>query len=262
MKRIGILLLALCLALSLFAGCSGDENTKDPKPTAATQPPASAPAKPTATANVTVPPTEAPTPDLNADPKVDAMLFRFWTEDEFAWENYNNASETGVPENVQIMNAEVSYEKDAGLKIIAQTEDPYFVIVPSSDTGEEFSLADYPILKIRMKNMSPSVRGELYIARGGTKIVAAEDKLPFEISANDTEFKEYIVDIGAVNGEKYLDAGEVSVMRVDAVNIKEVEPSAADSYEAGTPYQIYIDYFGFFKTTAEAEAWNPAHVTK
>lgn len=77
------------------------------------------------------------------------------------------AAVTGLPEASLILAAELEYAEGAGLKITPQTQDPYFFIVPSSDTGESFSFAEYPILKIRMKNESPSELGELYIATNG-----------------------------------------------------------------------------------------------
>ena len=268
MKKLTGIFLSLCLVLSLFAACG--EKKENPEATATTN--ATATTKATATAKATDPATAEPTaaeptaaaPTAEPDPEVDAMLFRFWTEDEFGWENIRDAAAvTGLPEASLILAAELEYAEGAGLKITPQTQDPYFFIVPSSDTGESFSFAEYPILKIRMKNESPSELGELYIATNGQNVVSADDKLPFEITPNDTEFKEYIVDLKELKGEEYVNAGNVSALRVDAVNYKLVEnPTAEEAYENGTPFAIYIDYFGFFKTVADAQAWNPAHVAK
>lgn len=86
MKKLTGIFLSLCLVLSLFAACG--EKKENPEATATTN--ATATTKATATAKATDPATAEPTaaaPTAEPDPEVDAMLFRFWTEDEFGWEN-------------------------------------------------------------------------------------------------------------------------------------------------------------------------------
>lgn len=159
--------------------------------------------------------------------------------------------------------AELEFEEDAGLKITVQSGDPYFLIVPASDTGETFSLEEYPVLKIRIKNESPSTTGEFFIARNGQNNVAAGDEIQYDITANDTEFKEYIVNLKELKGESFVSAGDVSALRVDTVNLTSAKnPTAEEAFSDAEPFVVYIDYFGFFKTVADAEAWNPAHVAK
>ena len=154
--------------------------------------------------------------DHDADPEVDAMLFRFWTEGEYGWINIDSAGDTGLPSDSLVIGVQLEYEDEAGLKIIAQTGDPYFLIVPASDMGEYFSLADYPVLKIRMRNETPSTVGELFINRSGANNVTADDEIQYDITANDTEFKEYIIDLKELMGEE---AFEKFGMQTDTTHI-------------------------------------------
>ena len=263
MKKWMMVLLSLCLSLSPFTACSNQEEneeaTASPTAAATATPTAESAETPESTSEAT--PTTAPEEDPDADPEVDAMLFRFWTEGEYGWINIDSAGDTGLPSDSLVIGVQLEYEDEAGLKIIAQTGDPYFLIVPASDMGEYFSLADYPVLKIRMRNETPSTVGELFINRSGANNVTADDEIQYDITANDTEFKEYIIDLKELMGEEFVSAGEVSALRLDVVNLADVEdPTAEDAYADGEPYTVYIDYLGFFKTVEDAEAWNPAHL--
>ena len=264
MKKWITFILTICLAVSLFTACGekqeAPEKTASPKATASVTAKTTESAKATPETTPTVVPTKAP----DADPEVDAMLFRFWSEEEYGWENITNAAdETGLPEYALKVAAELEFEEDAGLKITVQSGDPYFLIVPASDTGETFSLEEYPVLKIRIKNESPSTTGEFFIARNGQNNVAAGDEIQYDITANDTEFKEYIVNLKELKGESFVSAGDVSALRVDTVKLTSAKnPTAEEAFSDAEPFVVYIDYFGFFKTVADAEAWNPAHVAK
>ena len=243
MKKWMMVLLSLCLSLSLFTACSNQEEneeaTASPTAAATATPTAESAETPESTSEAT--PTTAPEEDPDADPEVDAMLFRFWTEGEYGWINIDSAGDTGLPSDSLVIGVQLEYEDEAGLKIIAQTGDPYFLIVPASDMGEYFSLADYPVLKIRMRNETPSTVGELFINRSGANNVTADDEIQYDITANDTEFKEYIIDLKELMGEEFVSAGEVSALRLDVVNLADVEdPTAEDAYADGEPYTCLL----------------------
>lgn len=265
MKKILATILSVCLMLSLFAACKDKEgdadNTPTPKTTATATAKATAGSTATAAATATSSATAKPESTPAADPEVDAMLFRFWTEDAYAWENIKNVLDTGIEDFAIKINVDFEYEEGAGIKIMAQTGDPYFLIFPSSDTGKTFSLKDYPILKIRMKNETPATSSQFFLARNGKNNVTGDDELSFDISANDTEYKEYIVNLQETKGEEYIGAGDVSALRIDAVDLYGVkDPTPEDAFKDSEPYTVYIDYFGFFKTVEDAQAWNPGHI--
>lgn len=262
MKKIMTTLLSICLLVSLCVACKDKDEDGGVKSTPTSKPTVAATATITATPTAQATPSATPSGTPASDPEVDAMLFRFWMEDEYAWENISNVKETGLEDYAIKINVDLEYEEGAGIKIIPQTGDPYFLIFPSSDTGKTFSLKDYPVLKIRIKNESPATTGQFFIARNGQNNVTGDDEIHFTITAEDSEFKEYIVDLKEANGEAYINAGNVSALRIDAVDLYGVkDPTPEDAFKDGDPYTIYIDYFGFFKTMEDAQAWNPGHVT-
>ena len=58
-----------------------------------------------------------------------------------------------------------------------------------------------------------------------------------------------------IKGQSYIDGRTtVGSVRLDGLSISETELAETDSAI------LYIDYFGFFKTVEDANAWNPAHV--
>ena len=259
LKKVLVLIMAVCLSVSLFAACGSDEGTADAtKAPASKAPAASATVAPTVapTAAPTEAPTEAPTAaPFVEDPAVDAILYRFHHADKYMWEveDFMTSDDTGVGQTALGAACNYWHEEGEGLAIEIVLEDPYFRMPFTGETGEEFNLSEYPIFKIRLKNETVANDFEMFLGKSG---IAPGDEFRVEISTEDTEYKDYIVNLAEIKGQTYVDERvPVKGLRMDALHFDAGELDSSDSK------MIYIDYFGFFKTVEEAQNWNPSHVT-
>lgn len=245
-KKVLVLIMAICLSISLFAACGGVEGGLEATKSPASESPAT---EAPATETPTVAPTEEPTKEPVAeDPEVDAKLFRFHVADNYMWdtETFITSDESGVGETFLGVACNYWYEDGEGLAIEVLLVDPYFTLPNTGENGEEFSLADYPIFKVRLKNETLATKFEAFIGAGDH--VVPGDEFQIDISSEDTEYKDY-------KGQSYIDGRTtVGSIRLDGLSISETELA-----ESGSAI-LYIDYFGFFKTVEDANAWNPAHV--
>ena len=254
LKKVLALIMAVCLSVSLFAACGSDEGTANAT-VAPTKAPTAAPtAKPTAKPTPT--PTEEPTPEpFVEDPEIDAVLYRFHYADKYMWEveDFITSEETGTGQTAMGAACNYYHEEGEGLAVEVFMEDPYFRLPFTGETGEEFNLSDYPIFKIRLKNESAATKFEMFLGKSG---IAAGDEFRVEISTEDTEYKDYVVNLAEIKDQAYVDdRSPVKSMRMDALHFEAGEFDASDSTT------LYIDYFGFFKTVEDANNWNPSHVT-
>ena len=258
--------MVMCLTASLFAACGETEATPD----ATKAPTAAATATAVATATATAAPTEAPTEEPTeapteaptkapsaADPEVDAKLYRFYNPDDYMWasESFITSEDEGTGLTAVGPACIYFYDEDESALCIQLTNyDPYFPIKGGED-GENFNLSEYPVFKIRLKNETCFEMFEtfLMIGTGAT----GDDNFRFEITSEDEEYKEYIIDIGEKNGQEFLTKRDpISGVRLDALAIG---PESVNDLANPSPY-LFIEYFGFFKTVEDAQNWNPAHV--
>ena len=259
LKKVLVLIMAVCLSVSLFAACGSDEGTTNAtKAPASKAPAASATVAPTQapTKAPTAEPTEAPTPKpFVEDPAVDAILYRFHHADKYMWEveDFISSDDTGVGQTAIGVACNYWHEEDEGLAIEVLLTDPYFMLTGKGDAGKEFNLADYPIFKIRLKNETLATKFEAFVCAGAH--AKGGEEFQIDITAEDTEYKEYIVNFAEIKDQAYMDAkAPVGAIRMDALSISDAEISEGDSST------IYVDYFGFFKTVEDAQNWNPSHV--
>ena len=259
LKKVLVLIMAVCLSVSLFAACGSDEGTADAtKAPASKAPAASATVAPTEapTAAPTEAPTEAPTAaPFVEDPAVDAILYRFHHADKYMWEveSFMSSDDTGVGQTAMGAACNYWHEEGEGLAVEVLLEDPYFMII-GTESGESFNLADYPVFKIRLKNETLATQFEAFIC-AKTHAQAGEE-FRVDISSEDTEYKDYIVDFTQIKDQAYVDGkAPVGGIRMDTVHISGTDLSDSESA------MVYIDYFGFFKTVEDAQNWNPSHVT-
>ena len=265
MKKLLSLIMVMCLSVSLFAGCGGEETSSDATKAPSASAPATAPA--TATAKPTEKATTAPSADATAtpttkpdgkeDPEVDAKLYRFYNPDKYMWDSESFISSEDEGTGLTAVGPACIYfydEDESALCIQLTNYDPYFPIKGGED-GENFNLSEYPVFKIRLKNETCFEMFEtfLMIGTGAT----GDDNFRFEITSEDEEYKEYIVDIGEKNGQEFLTKRDpISGVRLDALAIGE---ESVNDLANPSPY-LFIEYFGFFKTVEDAQNWNPAHV--
>ena len=255
MKKIVIFMLALCMCLTLFAGC-GQDSDGTAKPTLA---PTAAPTVAPTLAPTAVP-TEAPSPtpvvDYNApDPEVDAFLYRFYNSEKYMWtaESFISPDEVGSGNTIKGEACQYYYDdSENALAVEILIDDPFFLIA-ATETGEKLDLSQYPVFKIRFKNETNCNTFESFVqTTAGAK---AEDNFRFEVSTEDEEFVDYIYDIGKL-GQSFLDARkEVYGIRLDGLAMGPEVLAECDS-----PY-FYVQYFGFFKTVEDAQNWNPGFLT-
>jgi hypothetical protein len=252
-KKLLVLIMAVCLSVSLFAACGSNEGTAD----ATKAPAASATVAPTVAPTIvpTSEPTEAPTPKpFVEDPAVDAILYRFHHADKYMWEveEFMTSEDTGIGHTAMGAACNYWHEEDEGLAIEIHLTDPYFMIL-GTESGEAFNLADYPVFKIRLKNETVSEKFETYVC--AKNYAQSGESFQIDITAEDTEYKEYIVNFAEIKDQAYIDAkAPVGGIRMDGLQISEEELAESDSN------MLYIDYFGFFKTVEDAQKWNPSHV--
>ena len=254
-KKLLVFIMTICLIASIIAACGSDQGTT----TDATKAPASK--APAASATVvptvapTAEPTEAPTPKpFVEDPEVDAVLYRFYHADKYMWEveEFMTSDDTGVGHTALGAACNYWHGEDEGLAIEILLTDPYFMIL-GTETGESFNLADYPVFKVRLKNETIAEKFELYVC--AKNYAQSGESFQIDITAEDTEYKEYIVNFAEIKDQAYMDAkAPVGGIRMDGLQISESELAESDSN------MLYVDYFGFFKTVEDAQNWNPSHV--
>ena len=273
MKKLLVLIMVMCLTVSLFAGCGESETTTDATkaPAVSATPAGNSTKEPEATEEPTKEPeateeptkepeaTEEPTEEPTAqDPEVDARLYRFYNPDQYMWDSESFISSEDEGTGLTAVGPACVYfydEDESALCIQLTNYDPYFPIKGGED-GENFNLSEYPVFKIRLKNETCFETFEtfLMIGTGAT----GDDNFRFDISSEDEEYKEYIIDIGETNGQDFLTKRDpISGVRLDALAIGS---ESVNDLANPSPY-LFIEYFGFFKTVEDAQNWNPAHVT-
>lgn len=239
-KKIMLILLAACLAITCFAGCKKEEDPKATnKPTAKATAAATPTTKPTATAAAATPTAEATTAPTQA-PVVDGVVFRFDNEDDYdssegayagSFAGYNNITDP----------FEVTKENGMTFEILGN--DPYVMY-----TGfDPFELSEYPFMKVCIKNNTPSEKYEAFIIPSTAAGAAAGDDFNDVISANDTEFKSYVFDLTTLKSDAYINR-TVGSIRLDNVSLdgKTLTDDMTFSYK----------YIAFFKTAEAANAYN------
>lgn len=141
-------------------------------------------------------------------------------------------------------------DKPASMKVYIEGSDPYFYLYSNVATGNkiDLNLQEYPFLKVVMKNNTSSSKFELYTFEQGSNCTDAGRITVSGISTNDTSFKTYYIDLranGASNtlsvskGSQSLDR-HFSALRFDV---------------PGSSGTVEIQYIGFFKTMADAQAY-------
>ncbi|MDR0287200.1 MAG: hypothetical protein LBI03_05790 [Clostridiales bacterium] len=140
-------------------------------------------------------------------------------------------------------------------KNVSGNNDPYVAISVDIDADT------YTWVKFRIKNISDCKVCQFYFITTGTGGVnSANAKTEFQISTNDTDYKDYIINIPDANeattGTSSLWSGTASMFRMDFFSM-----SAANGIVAEGP-AMYVDYIAFFKTQEDAMAYTePAVVT-
>lgn len=246
-KRLLLILLAACLAITCFAGCGKEEdsgkatNKPTSSPTATATKAATATATPapketaTATAAATPDAGKTATPDGEVG---DAMVFRFDSEEDY--NNKTGAFAYAFGKQKMLGGIEVSDEEGLSLKI--EGNDPFVYY----SGFEPFDLSKYPYMKICIKNPTPESIFEIFIVPEGIGEASGGDVFTGgPITEEDTEFKTYVFDIEGEMGASYMNR-VVELLRLDCVQI-----SGPD-----TDYIFNLKYIGFFKTEAEANAYN------
>lgn len=236
-KQIVTLLLAGCLAVGCFAGCKDSEKESTPtnKPTSKPTASATATVKPTEAATATPAPTATPGADATNAPVVnpdDAVIFRFDSDGDFEY-TFENPKMLGP----------VDASEETGLILTFLGHDPY-----THFTGfDPFDLQEYPFMKVCIMNPTPETTFELFlIPTEQNRAAVAEDCFTGEpISAEDTEFKSYVFDIAKSCGADYLNR-TIEAIRLDCIQMDESDV---------TDYEFYLKYVAFFKTEAEANAY-------
>lgn len=241
-KRIISIILAACLAIVCFAGCGKDDDSGK----ATNKPTASPTAKATQTATATTAPTQTPTasPDSEKTPLPavepgDPIVFRFDSEEDY----HNKTGAFAYPFGKQKMLGSIDVSDEDGLILKIEGNDPYVYY----SGFEPFDLSEYPYMKICIKNPTPATSFEIFFVPAGAGGAAAGDLFTGNsITAGDTEFKTYVFDIAKKNGDAFL-GRTVEMLRLDCVNLDN---------NAETEYILNLKYIAFFKTEAEADAYN------
>jgi len=131
-----------------------------------------------------------------------------------------------------------------------QTGDPHFVVNTELDPK-------YKWMKIRIMNHSQAAVFEMHFASEATgSKITAESCTHFPITAQDTEYKEYIFNISDHNAQKqggksYWE-GKINQLRFDCMWI--AEPSG----QMPKGSSMDIDYIAFFETEEDAMAYDKA----
>ncbi|WP_409346115.1 fibronectin type III domain-containing protein [Paenibacillus sp. MBLB4367] len=97
------------------------------------------------------------------------------------------------------------------LKLTATGSDPYIV---SQDKLAITDPSAYRYVRLRLKNQTASNAGQIFFITNEDPIWSAAKYVPFTIKANDSEFTEYIVDMGT----NALWKGTIKAIRVDPVS--------------------------------------------
>jgi len=160
--------------------------------------------------------------------------------------------QTGEPANRDcFLDATESLtNKPGAMKVYIEGSDPYFYMYSNIVTGDtiDLELQEYPFLKIVMKNNTSSSSFDFFLFNQNGNCTEAEKFTVSGISTNDTEFKTYYIDLRATGASNSLTVGKgsasldryFSAIRFDA-------PGSSGSVE--------IQYMGFFKTIADAQAY-------
>lgn len=245
-KRLLLILLTVCLAITCFAACGKDEDsgkaTSKPTPSATAKATKAATATPAPKETATATATAAATPDAGKTAAPieagDAKVFRFDSE-----EDYNN--QTGAfayKLGKQKMLGNIKVSDDDGLILPILGNDPYVYY----SGFEPFDLSEYPYMKICIQNPTPQSIFEVFIVPEGMGEASGGDVFTGgPITEEDSEFKTYVFDIKGEMGESYMDR-MVEMLRLDCVQLT----------EGDTDYIFNLKYIGFFKTEAEANAYN------
>ena len=99
-------------------------------------------------------------------------------------------------------------------------------------SGIKMPASDYKYLKIRMKNQTDGREAYMFFTTATNTSVGGGKRYDIVVSTNDTEFKEYIVDLSSC---EFWKAGEtITSLRFDPVN----NPSSG---------KVYIDSIEFLK---------------
>ncbi len=273
-KALSILLIA-CLTLSCLVACGDDEKSKaTKKPGKAT---ASAAATATATATVTDEVTAAPTDEVTVtptntwSPDINDHLdygFQFdFRGGTAAWINGEGGFEWVLDNSMKDC---VMAPVEGAARFTATGGDPH-VVIPNFNTT--FQLAEYPVVKIVMKNHTDIDRFDFcpYLTH-----TSAEGDPEYDpnwywgqaiwvnpISTNDTEFQTYIIDLsdisdaddalyGPTNSAEFNLDKTVNGLRFSPV----FSDDGAPNYNANVPVDSMVDiaYIGFFATVEDAEA--------
>ncbi len=244
-KRILLIALAVCLAITCFTACSkdngGDKATGKPSSSPTAQATTAATATPKPTEN-TMAEATAPTEETAAPTgeKIDAVIFRFDSTENY--ENGEGAFEY-LFQGHNMLGTTIEATDEDGLIMEIEGNDPYV-----SYTGfDPFELSEYPYMKICIKNPTPATSFEIFFVPQGAGGASAGDIFTGNsITSGDTEFKTYVFDIAKKNGAAYMNR-TVEMLRLDCVNLDNA---------AGTDYIFNLKYIAFFKTEAEANAYN------
>ena len=262
MKKALLFLLVVCMAFGCFVACGEEEKT----PATATKAPATATVAPTEEATEEAQPTEEATEEVvpteeatdeaveptdgeeptdevdDPNAALDCVSFDF-RGGEDAWLNY----EGGYAYLAESGNQNCTQEGGDGcLTIVAEAADPYFYFY----NFEEFYLPDYPIFQISIKNGTPKEVFEMFLFAMGDQLTGTEVIQQGGLTANSSEYQTFIIDLTAEGTYNALESIDkyVSAVRIDCVS---TEPSE----DVSTWSSIDIEYFGFFKTLEDAQAW-------
>lgn len=238
-----LIVVAACLSITCLAACSKDDDGGK-----ATSKPSSSPTvKATTAATATPGPATAataettPAADKTSTPAgvgTDAMIFRFDSEDDFR----NGTGTFAYTFGKQKMLGEIEVTDNDGLLLKIEGNDPYVYY----SGFEPFDLSEYPYMKICIKNPTPENFFEIFMVPQGLGEASGGDFFTGgPITMEDTEFKTYVFDIEAETDPSYMNR-TVEMLRLDCVQLN----------GADTDYIFNLKYIAFFKTEAEANAYN------
>jgi hypothetical protein len=245
MKKTVLLIMILSLVFVIVA-CTGGDKDEDPTPTATPTPEVTQ--EPTEEPDPTEEPTPAPT--RQPDPEVDGIIFHFFYDYDYGHE---------VLQDTQQVDTE--WVEGKGLAISPVSDDPWVMITAIGPNDEEVNIMEYPVLKMRVLNQTPSNLFEAFVGR--TTIITGDDLFQSTIEPNGTDFVDIIIDLAALKGEDFLavNNGTLACVRLDIVNLTPWKDQIEEKAGDGT-YMIYLDYFGFFKTVEDAQNWVPSHLSE
>ena len=106
-----------------------------------------------------------------------------------------------------------------GTAISPVSDDPWVMITAIGPNDEEVNIMEYPVLKMRVLNQTPSNLFEAFVGR--TTIITGDDLFQSTIEPNGTDFVDIIIDLAALKGEDFLavNNGTLACVRLDIVNL-------------------------------------------